>query len=79
MIQTLLTFFVSLNTPRMDKLENQQGQLLYEKKKLNICRRRFHNSRIGLEHLFFLIIIFLLLQDTFFPVSLPEMTLRIIT
>lgn len=33
MIQTLLTFFVSLNTPRMDKLENQQGQLLYEKKK----------------------------------------------
>lgn len=32
MIQTLLTFFVSLNTPRMDKLENQQGQLLYEKK-----------------------------------------------
>lgn len=49
------------------------------KKKLNICRRRFHNNRIGLEHLFFLIIIFLLLQDTFFPVSLPEMTLRIIT
>lgn len=49
------------------------------KKKLNICRRRFHNSSIGLEHLFFLIIIFLLLQDTFFPVSLPETTLRIIT